>query len=207
MHELILVRHGHSQHMALNMAGGWVQTPLTDLGRRQAERTAAHLREMLAGRTVRLVASDLERAAETARELGRQLGIQPELTHGLREQSLGVANDLSNEQAQKVALNPNCGHAVDRVWFPGAETWREMMHRVFTCLDNLDHQTPGTVVAVSHAGAGTCMIFWWLRLFPDQWPGIQFELDLCSLTTLSIGEHDGRRVMRLNDTRHLAGID
>jgi probable phosphoglycerate mutase len=207
MEELILVRHGYSQHMALKMAGGWAPTPMTDLGRRQAQRTAERLREELAGRPVRVVASDLLRTVETARAIGGALGLEPELTAALREQSLGVANEMTHVQADEVALNPTTGPEVDRVWYPGAETWREMMHRVFTCLDQLDHQTHGTLLVVSHNGAGTCVVYWWLRLFPGQWPAIQFELDLCSITTLRIGDHNGRRLVRLNDTSHLAGVE
>jgi broad specificity phosphatase PhoE len=192
--------------MVQNLAGGWVPTPLTELGRRQTECTAERLRAELAGKPLRLVSSDLARTAETASTISQQLGVPCELNAGLREQSLGLANDMTIEQAQKVALNPVGGPPVDRVWYPGAETWREMMHRVFTCLDLLDHQTHDTLLVVSHAGAGTCVIYWWMRLFPGQWPAIQFELDLCSITTLRIGEYDGRRIMCLNDTNHLAGL-
>ncbi len=205
MEELILVRHGHSQHMVLHMAGGWVQTPLTQLGAAQAQAAAARLREELAGKTVRLFTSDLERTLQTARAIAEHIGVEPQLAPGLREQNLGVANTMTDEQAQQLGLNP-VGPPVDRRWFPLSETWREMMTRVFACMDDLDRRVEGTVVAVSHAGCGTCVLFWWLGLAPDLWPQIQFELDLCSISVMRIGEYGGRRVMRLNDISHLAEL-
>lgn len=207
MNRLILVRHGHPDQMLRDMTGGWTESHLTDLGRRQAEAAAHRLAEMLDGSSPRLYTSDLSRARETAEIIAQALGSCPEQTPRLREQDLGEANNATTARAAELALNPAEGPVVDRVFFPAAETWRAMMQRVFEFLDRAQQETAGTCVAVSHAGAGTAVVFWWLGLSPDRWPGIQFELDLCSITELTVGEHGGRRVMRANDVRHLAGLE
>jgi probable phosphoglycerate mutase len=189
--------------MVRGLTGGWTRSHLTDLGKRQADRTGRRLAEMLRGRSVGFFTSDLDRAAETARIISQSIDIAPMLAPALREQNLGQANDLTTVEASKIALAPTEGPLVDRLWFGGAETWRMMMRRVFEFLAAIDRQFADTAVLVSHAGAGNCVIFWWLRLQPERWPAVQFELDLCSITHLSVGELEGRRLVRLNDVSHL----
>ncbi len=66
MSMLILIRHGQSQWNAENRFTGWVDTPLSELGRQEAKRAA----ERLAERDVRVdraYTSTLRRAIETGR--------------------------------------------------------------------------------------------------------------------------------------------
>ncbi|GIN84225.1 hypothetical protein J6TS2_06110 [Heyndrickxia sporothermodurans] len=43
MNKIILVQHFQSEHHINNMSGGWTDTPLTDLGKTQAEIVGTHL--------------------------------------------------------------------------------------------------------------------------------------------------------------------
>ncbi|MFP4054789.1 MAG: histidine phosphatase family protein, partial [Phycisphaerae bacterium] len=144
---------------------------------------------------------------ETAETIAEAIGRAPSPQPALREQDLGDANHLSVEDANRIALNPTEGPPADRVFFPHAETWREMMARLFDFLGGrAGAGKPHTALLVSHAGASNCIVFWWLGLSPDRWPEIQFEFDLCSITELTLGDFHGRRVRRLNDTRHLTPL-
>ena len=69
---LYLIRHGQSAGNAEGRFGGHGPTPLSDLGKRQAERTA----EMLAKEGVSAIyASDLLRAIQTAEPLAELIKV------------------------------------------------------------------------------------------------------------------------------------
>jgi 2,3-bisphosphoglycerate-dependent phosphoglycerate mutase len=68
---LVLVRHGESQWNRENRFTGWVDVPLTDTGRREAERAGELLRGMHFDRAYTSV---LQRAAETLDIILRVIG-------------------------------------------------------------------------------------------------------------------------------------
>ena len=75
MSTLILIRHGQSQWNAENLFTGWVDTPLSDVGRQEAQRAG----ERLAARDVRVdraYTSTLRRAVDTGRLVLDALGQQ-----------------------------------------------------------------------------------------------------------------------------------
>ncbi len=205
MERIILVRHGYPDHMDSGLTGGWTDSHLTELGRWQARSTAPQVAKLVGDRPFGFYSSDLSRALETAEYIADALQTEPQPVKALREQDLGEANGLTTGAAADIALDQQGGPIVDRIFFPAAETWRRMMDRVFRWLETL-RDGDKTIVLVSHAGASTCVVYWWLMLEADRWPGIQFEFDLCSITELIRGEHGGRRVLRLNDTRHLGSL-
>jgi 2,3-bisphosphoglycerate-dependent phosphoglycerate mutase len=101
---LALVRHGQSQWNLENRFTGWVDVPLTDLGRSEARRAGELLKE--AGiRFDVAYTSDLVRAQETLRIILEVLG-QPDLpTHrdqALNERHYGALQGLNKaETAEK----------------------------------------------------------------------------------------------------------
>ena len=130
---ILFIRHAES---VWNAAGRWQgqgNPPLSDAGRAQAERLARHL----AGEGVEaLVASDLDRARETAEILGAALGLVPRIEPGLRE---------GDEE-----VRPGRG-----------ESRRELRRRVVAALQSWTASAPspreGRLAVVSHLGV--------LRLF------------------------------------------
>ncbi len=73
MSTLILVRHGQSQWNAENRFTGWVDTPLSDLGRQEAARAGERL-AALDVTVARAYTSTLRRAIETGRIILDTLG-------------------------------------------------------------------------------------------------------------------------------------
>lgn len=73
MGTLILIRHGQSQWNAENRFTGWVDVPLSDKGRAEAEKAAARLAERGA-RMDRAFTSTLRRAVDTGRIILDGLG-------------------------------------------------------------------------------------------------------------------------------------
>jgi len=209
MRELILVRHGEPTHVAEGLTGGWTDSSLTDLGRRQAEATGRRLSEALAGRAFGFYASDLRRARETAEIIGERLGVAAQPEPGLREFNNGAAANMRQNEAARIEVPPppTRAQALDWVPYPGSETWRRMLERVCGCMDSIAAAGDDTVLVVSHGGSGQAIVTWWLGLEDlVAEKAFAFDLDLCSITHLTLNRWDERTITKLNDTAHLAGV-
>src|SRR5690242_7529133 len=95
--EILLLRHGQSEGNEGGRFGGHGPTPLTALGRAQAEAAAETL--ATEGLTA-IYASDLPRAVQTAEPVARRTGIAVETTAALRERSVGVFTGLTFAEAE-----------------------------------------------------------------------------------------------------------
>jgi 2,3-bisphosphoglycerate-dependent phosphoglycerate mutase len=152
-----LVRHGQSIWNVSGRIQG--QSPaaggLTEAGRDEAAGAARYLAERLtADRAGSIVASDLPRAAETARIIAGLLGWPLEFSPDLREQRLGAL------EGRSLAAGPAAAQdAVDALWRdpyrrpPGGESIAEMYVRVHRALHRLAVSRPRTVtIVVTHGG-------------------------------------------------------
>ena len=83
---VLLVRHGETDHNAGGVWQGQLDTPLSDLGVEQARAAG---RAIAAYRPSRVVASDLARAAVTARHVAEAAGVELTLDPRWREINVG----------------------------------------------------------------------------------------------------------------------
>jgi probable phosphoglycerate mutase len=99
---IVLLRHGRSTSNAEGRFQGHEDVPLDALGHAQARAAAAALAEHLAKEAargaVRVVASDLARARQTAQPVATVLGIDLEEDAALRERYAGAWQGLFREQ-------------------------------------------------------------------------------------------------------------
>jgi glucosyl-3-phosphoglycerate phosphatase len=84
---LIIWRHGETDHNASGIWQGQLDTALSDKGREQALAAAAALATYSPSV---IVSSDLQRAADTARSLASQVGLQVRYDERLREIHAGL---------------------------------------------------------------------------------------------------------------------
>ena len=97
MTRVLLVRHGQSEWNAAGRWQGQADPPLTDLGRHQALHAARNL-----GVVDAVVASDLQRASETALIIAEALGVGPVvLEPGLRERDAGEWSGLTRAEIER----------------------------------------------------------------------------------------------------------
>ena len=202
MKELILVRHGQSEQHIRDITGGWTDARLTELGSDQAQTTAERLGCMLKNRSLRILSSDLARAAKTAKIIGKTLGVEPEFHKGLRELNNGTAAGLTQAQAKEIAL-PVTHPMIDWIPYPQAESFRMMADRIFEFMAHIEPQIDQTALIVTHGSAGVAVIQWWLGLAKTCREQISFELDTCSITWLNINSWGQKTIFKLNDTSHL----
>ena len=169
MTRVLLVRHGQSEWNADGRWQGQADPPLTDLGRHQARHASRNL-----GVVDAIVASDLQRASETALIIAGELGVGPlVLEPALRERDAGEWSGLTRAEIDRDwpgYLDPppadrhasfGNGPAADAAAQPRAErrrppSWEPdeaLLERVIDGLGRIHALAPdGEVIAVTHGG-------------------------------------------------------
>jgi len=147
---ILLIRHGESEWNAAGRWQGWADAPLSDLGRQQALEAAAAV-----GAVDAIVASDLSRAADTARIISEAVGVGPVLTiDALRERDVGEWSGLTRTEIE--AQWPGTYEAWRTGGMPsppGGEANDVIIERVTAGLQQIAAEWPhGEVLAVSHGG-------------------------------------------------------
>jgi broad specificity phosphatase PhoE len=143
---LTCVRHGQTAWNRARRFQGHTDVPLDDTGRLEAGRAADRLR---AERIDRIVASDLERAAETARIIatGRKLAVETD--PAWREKAFGAWEGLTWDEITSAGPMAAVQHDP-----PGGETFEALCARVDAALALLVAavQPDASVLLVAHAG-------------------------------------------------------
>ncbi len=204
---VLLIRHGQSQGNVERRFGGHTATPLSELGRAQAEATA---RALAAEGVTAIYSSDLLRAVQTAEPLARATGLSIERTSAFRERSVGLMEGLTFEEA--AAAHPEEYAALLRRDFEhvlaGGESYRQLLDRAASRLDRaIEEHAGGTVAVFSHTGAICILILHLLGALdaPELKP-VWISTSNCGVTRFSI-QHGGlTRVLNANDTRHLSDL-
>jgi broad specificity phosphatase PhoE len=205
---LVLVRHGESRSSVERViAGSRSCSGLSDLGRRQCERLATRLSETgeLAGAV--LYASDYRRAIETAELLAPALGgTEVRVEPGFGEHDPGPDCDgLTFEQFLVRHGMPDWESDPHAVTFPGGETLAELHHRVGSTLRSvMARHAGGTVVVCCHGGVVNAVLR--LALRTPVSGGFELHTANASLTELALVRPGRWRLLRYNDTAHLAGL-
>jgi 2,3-bisphosphoglycerate-dependent phosphoglycerate mutase len=135
---LLLVRHAETDWNADGRLQGQTDRPLTEFGRRQAQKLA----EELAGeRFEAIYSSDLSRARETAEIVAARLGLPVLFDPDLREKDWGTWEGLTAVQR-------------DRVEFAGEST-EAHQERMLGALRRISDRHPGDgrVLVITHGGS------------------------------------------------------
>jgi broad specificity phosphatase PhoE len=200
MRLLLLARHGQSVANAGRRFQGAQDVPLSDLGLRQATALGAALR----GRLARVYASPLVRARRTAEAVVAEVGAPLTLVDDLRELSLGEWEGCTVDEIRARPGDPYARWVRDPVEHmpPGGEPLGAVQARALRALDAIAaaHPDGEEVLVVSHGGVISACLAHWLGL------------PLSSIWRLTVGNASVSRiapprVLSVNETAHLAGID
>ncbi|MBT9490458.1 MAG: histidine phosphatase family protein [Rubrivivax sp.] len=152
MTDFLLIRHGETDYNRQYRFQGHIDVPLNATGHGQAERLGQRLRDEPIDL---LVASDLQRARETAAPLLRLRPLQAQVDPQWREQAFGVLEGL--EVPKVPQTHPELWaawsrHEADHAP-PGGESNRQFHARVLSALGALAAAQPGARIAVfTHGG-------------------------------------------------------
>jgi probable phosphoglycerate mutase len=154
--QLVLVRHGETAWNRETRIQGHTDIPLSELGLWQAEQVG----RALADEGLHAIyTSDLLRAADTARAIGRHAGLPVQVDEALRERHFGRFEGLTHDEI--MTTHPEEGRRWrerDPSYGPvGGETLTDFYERVITAGQRLAAQHPGqTIALVAHGGVLDC---------------------------------------------------
>ncbi|MBN9164061.1 MAG: histidine phosphatase family protein [Myxococcales bacterium] len=204
---LCLARHGETNDNAARIFQGQGGSGLNRRGRAQASRLAERMRR---SPPASIVASDLERAVETARIVSEACGVPVELDADLREVDLGSWTGKGYDEI--AALHPEEWAAWEAGLDPrrgGGETYAELAVRGGRAIERIAARHGGgdgeRILVVSHGGAIKSWIAKLLGVSPD---GLRALAGVAN-AALTVVERDSRARHRLhswNDAAHLEGL-
>lgn len=195
MMRLILVRHGETDWNTQRRYQGWSDSPLNDVGVRQADLLSARL----AGEQVGAVyTSDLQRAMQTAQAIAMQHALPAIADPRLREMSFGGWEGLTYEEIRARWPDEMDAWLCDPLHIapPGGETLVQVADRVRGALDDIVGKgADQAIVLVSHGGPLRVLLCLALGFAVQaHW---RFRVDVASVSELSI--YDGEATLvRLN---------
>ncbi|MCB1024789.1 MAG: histidine phosphatase family protein [Acidobacteria bacterium] len=205
--QLLLVRHGQSAKNVEGRFGGHSLTSLSELGRKQAEITAA----AIAGEGASIIySSDLPRAVQTASPLADRLNIEIIKTEAFRERHVGVLEGLTFPEAKKA--HPNDYYALVRRdvnhKITDGESYRELLGRATGLLNDILRTYKGKkIVIFSHTGTICFVSLYLMNAIHSKTRTTPWLLTSnCGINRFEIRRRDNVRVVALNDTRHLHEI-
>lgn len=149
MTTLLLIRHGQSEANLTGVFAGNYDSPLVELGFKQAEKTAEFIAENY--KVDRVYASDLIRAFETGKTVAGKLGLEVIPEPGMREIRAGkwegikfdsIISDFPEEYAKWMDDVGNSG-------CPGGETVKILGERVMETLTKIAEENDGKTVAIA----------------------------------------------------------
>ena len=197
---LLLVRHGEAEHHIREITGGWTDTELTELGRRQVQLLAERLGRELSGVPLLLATSRLRRAIQTAEILSQNLAVDYEIHPALVDLNNGIAAGKTHAEAKTLALQP-VEPLLDWQPYPEAESWRQFYNRVAGYMQAYINGQSSTALLVTHAANIHGMVAWWLGVPVESRTHI--AVGPASLTVLNLNRWQERTLERLNDCAHL----
>ncbi|WP_280343949.1 bifunctional RNase H/acid phosphatase [Nocardia neocaledoniensis] len=199
---LLLLRHGQTELSVERRYSGRGNPPLTDLGRRQAERAA----KMLAakGGIAAVVTSPLQRARATAEAAAAALDVPLRVLDGLIETDFGDWEGLTFAEAAQRDPQLHTDWLGDpSIPAPGGESFDQVRERVESVRRDLVALYPGqNIVVVSHVTPIKTLLQLALGVGPSLL--YRLHLDLASLCIAEFYPDGGASVRLVNDVSYLS---
>lgn len=198
MMKITLIRHGVTPWNAAKRMQGHVDIPLNDEGRTQAAAVAARLVDWPCEI---IYASDLKRAAETARIISRRRNVRLVTDAAIRERNFGIFEGMFYSKAQREMRR------LDEAGlpYPAAETIVAFCAKVHGFLEKILALGDKNIFVVSHGGTISVMICYLLGLPYER--RHEFFVGNTSLYCFERQADSGFALVLKNDMSHLGFED
>ena len=204
---LYLVRHGQSAGNVEGRFGGHSPTPLSALGKKQAQMTA---RALAKERIKAIYSSDLLRAVQTAEPLAKILNLKINATEVFRERHVGVLEGLTFDEARKefpndyyALVNRKLNHVITK-----GESYSQLLERTTEVLHEILERHQGERIAIfSHTGTICFLTLYILGAIHSKTETTPWLVTSnCGINRFEFRGRNNVRVLAINDTRHLSQI-
>ena len=200
MKTIITIQHTESVHHTNGMVGSVTDWTLSEKGVEQAENIGKNLAKELSAKYV-MYSSDLIRAKQTAKIVGKHLGLPPILKTELRERDLGEAVGKSVQWLRENMEKPE--RTIDDRLFPSAESRRDEWNRLEPFFKEIMASDNEYIIIVSHGDLLSVFNAMWLELSAE-------SLEKSEMFGLSGGvsflfeNNDGKRfIKKLSDMSYI----
>lgn len=204
MRKIIVIQHCQSEHHINNMTGGWTDTPLTELGRNQAELIGLRLKREMEEESYTIYSSDLMRAKQTADIIANHLNLTVIEDVNLREINTGIAVGKTKDWARE-HRNPKTSNEFDLDYqeFQDGETWRQFYIRVCEGMKRICDLDKGNLIIVTHGCTLSYIIAWWMNFELYMLGKAFFSAQPGSISVLQQNNYKQNVLSLLNDRSHL----
>lgn len=197
--KIILIRHGETEYNRDGRWQGWTDEPLNETGKSQSEKAAQRLKSEVIDA---IFTSDLIRALQTAKIVGKPLGIPAIKTKNLRERNMGIFEGMTweeSEEKHKSLFENFFDHQNETFKDHGGETIKEVKKRIKAFLKEMKSKYKDKVVAIiTHGGAK----YYMLRLLVKEMPE-DLRFGNTAITVLKKDRSGRYHITLLGDTSHL----
>jgi probable phosphoglycerate mutase len=205
MTQLHLIRHG--KYTSSDSEDRLVDHGLTEEGRDQARRLAAHLEKTGRIKADVLISSTMPRARQTAEILAPAFGLEVLYEERIEEWRSITEGQLTGEEFMAILQTYPPDQTVFRPIMEQGETWVEFMLRASTALNAITQEYAGKrIVLVCHGGIIEASFLFFSGASILRPPPIVIDPDYTSLTGWELfkGRTSERwKLLRFNDTAHL----
>ena len=202
MKHIITVQHTQSVHHTNGMVGSWTDWDLTELGRQQAEIIGKKLKEELQGKKFVMYSSDLKRAAQTAEEISKSLGVEAILRKELRERNLGKCCGKSVQWLRENIETPE--NTVDDCLFSDGESRRDAWNRLLPFYEEMMASDAETIIIVSHGDPLSLWHAMYLGLPVESFYEVDIHGPAGGVSHMIVGDDGKHRIRHINDMSYLA---
>ena len=148
--EITFLRHGRSRADDEGAHEGRYDSPLTEVGRAQAEKRGQDF--LTRGLNYKLIiASPLQRAQETAKILAKYLNLTVETDSDWMEMDNGLLAGLPIKEAAIRFPRPTFRNPYERIGETGESEW-ELFRRAGRAVEKIVSRGPGQYLVVTHGG-------------------------------------------------------
>jgi probable phosphoglycerate mutase len=155
--KFFIVRHGQTEWNLAGKRQGRKNSPLTELGKKQAKENA----EKLVGQNIaEIFSSPIERAFQTAIIIGDKLNIKPKKLDSLSEFDVGCWSGLTNKEIKETFPGQIQARKKDKLNYriPKGESYMDVRLRSKKALDIIKNITDKNILIVSHEMIGRTII-------------------------------------------------
>lgn len=194
---LYFIRHGETTFNLEGRIQGQLDTPLSELGRQQAQALVAAFHDLPIDA---IYSSPLSRASDTAQPVAEDLGLALKIDPRLMELDAGVFQGLrSAELGEKFpdAIQKWRGQDPD-FRIPGGESRRDLMQRGRAVMEDIFAQGHKQAVVVSHGGLLAAALKALLQVPAERNPFVLYNGSISSLAVSS-----QIKLLTLNQMEHL----